>query len=123
MGLDALYNMLAKPVRAGIERARRVQRVMPESAIDADDHQTQTQTQEPSYRLEHRKRHSSRRRFRADGRRKTDKQPSKQAQRDKFVPATEEQLAQEAQALADEQHGKHSTSPRDSTGKHVDIEI
>ncbi|MGI2259626.1 hypothetical protein [Shewanella sp. GXUN23E] len=121
MGLDALYNMLAKPVRAGIERARRVQRVTPEPAIDVDDHQTQTD--EPSYRLERRKRHSGRRKFRAGGRRKTDRQSSAQPHKDKFVPATEEQLAQEAQALASEQQGKHSTSPRDSTGKHVDIEI
>ena len=120
MGLDAIYNMLAKPVKAGIERARRVQKVTPEAATNADDHQPVTDR--PGYQIERRKQNSSRRKFRLGGRRRTDPQPKTGQHEDKFIPATEEELAKEAQELAQEQQGKLSTGPRDATGKHVDIE-
>lgn len=121
MALEALYNMLAKPVKAGFKRARKVQQVEPQAAIDADDHQ-QSVTQKPGYKLERRKKNSSRRKFRLGGRRSTDPQPEPCLREDKFIPATEEELAQEAEQLAQEQQGRLSTGPREAKGKHVDIE-
>ncbi len=120
MGLDAIYNMLAKPVKAGIERARKVQKVTPEAATNADDHQPVTD--KPSYQIERRKQNSSRRKFRLGGRRRTDRLAAVHQHEDKFVPATEEELEREARELAQEQQGKLSTGPRDAKGNHVDIE-